>query len=375
MRTSRRMSHAWFLEQFEDLVQANKLRVNALGMSEEGRPLFAYQWGSGSCKWMAWSQMHGDEYSSTHTLLRWVQELSNLPEEKALILESRFSFLVIPVVNPDGLERATRENAKGIDLNRDFNTLEAVESRILRNQIDLFKPHLSFNMHDQRSIFSVGVKSAAGSILVPFSSSAKHRNEAWTVAATNAGKLVNSLENLDQSLAVGKYTDDYYPEAFGDNLMALGFPNILVECGFAKDVNRMDVVQWWAAALTQLMIDSVRSKHNFVQSYDGVPFMVKRYADIACTNTSGDVFAAFILVPSEASDVHLWKLQNVELDVFDEPVQGRITWKYRDEAHFMDSFPADSPSTQRNKTAMIDPAGKKWTADQVASLISQNLLH
>lgn len=60
--------------------------------------------------------------------------------------ENRFSdsfgWMVIPVINPTGLEAGKRETAEGIDLNRDYKILQATESRAHRALLDELAPNL-----------------------------------------------------------------------------------------------------------------------------------------------------------------------------------------------------------------------------------------
>ena len=63
--------------------------------------------------------IHGDELTSVSIVFRWI-ELLKQPAGDA----SRYRWRVIPVLNPDGLlaRPATRVNARGVDLNRNFPT-------------------------------------------------------------------------------------------------------------------------------------------------------------------------------------------------------------------------------------------------------------
>ena len=67
------------------------------------------------------------------------------------------------MLNPDGAEAYTRVNAQGIDLNRDVIDVKALESQVLQQVLKKVNPQYCFNLHDQRTIFSV----APGRYLTP----------------------------------------------------------------------------------------------------------------------------------------------------------------------------------------------------------------
>ena len=112
--------------------------------------------------------MHGDELTSASLALHWI----GLAEKARQPVHWRF----IPVLNPDGLlaRRPTRVNARGVDLNRNFNTpgwerdapyywekrtrkdprrwpgptpLSEPESRFLHEQMAQFRPQLVVSIH------------------------------------------------------------------------------------------------------------------------------------------------------------------------------------------------------------------------------------
>ncbi len=58
--------------------------------------------------------IHGDEPLAGEMALEWEARLQGI--------EHRNSWRVVPMLNPDGLKRKTRQNANGVDLNRNFPT-------------------------------------------------------------------------------------------------------------------------------------------------------------------------------------------------------------------------------------------------------------
>lgn len=62
--------------------------------------------------------IHGDEYSSVSLMFRWMETLNQYHS-------GLFHWHWVPLLNPDGLlatDKATRQNANGVDLNRNFPT-------------------------------------------------------------------------------------------------------------------------------------------------------------------------------------------------------------------------------------------------------------
>jgi len=66
------------------------------------------------------SGIHGDEPAPPLALLSLIDSGA---------LDTRAVWFVVPLLNPDGLSRGTRENASGTDLNRDFRHLVSPEIR------------------------------------------------------------------------------------------------------------------------------------------------------------------------------------------------------------------------------------------------------
>ena len=140
--------------------------VEIIGSSVSSNSIYGVQIGSGSKKVLMWSQMHGNESTTTKALF----DVFNCFKAKELnsILKG-CSFYFIPILNPDGAQAYTRINANSVDLNRDAQDLSQPESKVLRKIFEEFKPDFCFNLHGQRTIFSAGEinNSATLSFLAP----------------------------------------------------------------------------------------------------------------------------------------------------------------------------------------------------------------
>lgn len=95
--------------------------VEVLGHSVEQRPILGLRVGASSEHRTSLRMLgahHGDERPSLDFVLALARDYtSHLSEEDA----QRLSVLFVPAVNPDGVVAATRHNAHGVDLNRNYN--------------------------------------------------------------------------------------------------------------------------------------------------------------------------------------------------------------------------------------------------------------
>lgn len=140
------------------------------------------------------------------------------------------------MVNPDGAFLYTRANANAVDLNRDSVDLSQPESTVLRKVFDAFQPNYGFNLHDQRSIFSVSDtgKPATVSFLAPSFDESKSYN----VTRTKAVKWIETMHaTLEKYIPgqIGRFDDGFNINCIGDRFQSLGVPTILFEAGHFHD--------------------------------------------------------------------------------------------------------------------------------------------
>lgn len=229
------------LDRIEPLLQQfntqNQLKV--AGESVQNRPIYSYTIGHGSTRILMWSQMHGNESTTTKALFDLLNLLhSNTPMANQWL--SHFTLLCLPMLNPDGSEIWTRENANGIDLNRDAQNLSQPESRILRECFNTFQPDYCFNLHDQRTIYGVGDsgKSATVSFLSPSYNESRDIN---AVRGKSMAVIVAMNEALQRVIPnqVARFDDGFNLNCVGDTFQSMEVPTILFEAGhFPKDYQR-----------------------------------------------------------------------------------------------------------------------------------------
>jgi hypothetical protein len=104
----------------------------------------------------------------------------------------------------------TRENANGIDLNRDAQHLSQPESQVLRQAFDNFKPDYCFNMHDQRTIYGAGTtgKPATVSFLAPSYNQKCEFNDARLRAVDVIVAMNNELQKYIPG-QIGRFDDTF----------------------------------------------------------------------------------------------------------------------------------------------------------------------
>jgi hypothetical protein len=225
-------------------------QVEIIGKSVLENPIYKYQIGTGKIKILLWSQMHGNESTTTKALFDFINVL-NGDSELAKKLLTTFTFCCIPMLNPDGAKLYTRENANKVDLNRDSQDLSQPESRILRETFEKFKPDYCYNLHDQRTIFGVGStgKPATLSFLAPAYNEAREINES-RLKAINLIAGINQVLQLYIPGQVGRFDDSFNINCIGDTFQSLGVPTVLFEAGhFPNDYLREETRKYVFIAL------------------------------------------------------------------------------------------------------------------------------
>jgi hypothetical protein len=227
---------------------SNQLEI--IGNSVLNNPIYKYQIGNGKTKMLFWSQMHGNESTTTKALFDLFNVL-NSDSELARNLLSAFTFCFIPMLNPDGAQLYTRENANKVDLNRDSQNLSQPESKVLRKAFENFKPDYCYNLHDQRTIFGVGStnKPATLSFLAPAYNEAREINES-RLKAINLIAGINTVLQQYIPNQVGRFDDSFNINCIGDTFQSLSVPTLLFEAGhFANDYNREETRKYVFMAL------------------------------------------------------------------------------------------------------------------------------
>ena len=91
------------------------LKIDVIGKSVLNDSIYAIKIGSGPKKIFMWSQMHGNESTTTKAIFDLLNTLLGNDREVSQVLNA-CTILIIPILNPDGAKAYTRINANEIDL-------------------------------------------------------------------------------------------------------------------------------------------------------------------------------------------------------------------------------------------------------------------
>src|SRR5688500_145188 len=227
----RRFDQETFLASIRPVLDGGALRAEEVARSIEGRPIRAISFGEGPTTVLLWSQMHGDESTATMALadiMRFLDGAEDDPLRERLRRSLTVTF--VPMLNPDGAERFRRENALGVDVNRDARRLATPEARALKGLRDRIRPDFGFNLHDQgaRTVAGSGGEQVAIALLAPAADADRSygevRSRARLLAAGIAAALATEIPGR-----VAKYDDTFNPRAFGDLMQQWGTSTVLIE--------------------------------------------------------------------------------------------------------------------------------------------------
>jgi hypothetical protein len=266
---------------------SDRFELSIIGTSVKGEDIPMVKVGSGAYKVLAWSQMHGNESTTTKALIDFFRFLSG-QEELGMAILNGFTVYVIPILNPDGAKAYTRVNANQVDLNRDAQNLTEPESQVLRSVYNTFKPDLCLNLHGQRTIFNVGTtpKPATVSFLSPAFDEARGISESRLMAM----KLICAMNNDLQKIIpgqVGRYDDGFNPNCVGDAFQMQNVPTILFEAGhYPQDYDREVTRKLIFNSYLSLFESLIRNTYNVYRQsdYQEIPENGKYFFDILIKN-------------------------------------------------------------------------------------------
>jgi hypothetical protein len=287
-------------------LQNSQIQTKIIGESEEGRAIYQLKLGKGKKRILVWSQMHGNESTGTKAVfdfLKFIQRFSTHEITESIL--NNCSITIVPMLNPDGAQAYTRVNANNVDLNRDAVELEAKESKLLRSILEEVNPEFCFNLHDQRTIF--GVEGTKNPATISFLAPSEEEKRTITEGRKETMNVIVAMNDLLQEIIpnhVGRYTDEFYPTATGDNFQKLGHNTILIEAGhFPNDYDREEVRKFNFYALLQGIyhISSAETFKEF-EKYLAIPNNIKNFYDVIYRSKNNEKDVAYQYVESIEND-------------------------------------------------------------------------
>jgi hypothetical protein len=298
---NRRFNHAQYWAALAPSLQSKALRTTPVGASTHGRTLRAITFGSGPTTIFLWSQMHGDESTATMALadlLGWFALADGQRDAVRDRIASQLTVVMLPMLNPDGAELFQRENAVGVDINRDVRRMSTAEARVLKAVRDSIKPQFGFNLHDQnaRTLGRPGNQRVGIALLAPAAevtnSFGPVRADARLVAARIRAVLEREIPGR-----IARYDDTFNPRAFGDLMQAWGTRTVLIESGALPDdadkqrLRRVNVIAILSA------LDAIATgdfRHESAETYTAMPVNSGSAVDVV-------VRGASLVIPGQPS--------------------------------------------------------------------------
>lgn len=295
----------WYREHFENRLMGRYITLDKIqpilnrldgaiefsiaGYSEMDREIPLLKIGTGNKKVLAWSQMHGNESTTTKALFDLLKFLTVNSEYKTQVDKflDYHTLYILPILNPDGAFLYTRCNANDVDLNRDAQQLTQKESQVLRAVFDRVRPDLCLNMHDQRTLFGLdNGKPATVSFLSPAADAERTITPTRQVAMEEIVKMNACLQSIIPG-QVGRFDDSFNPACVGDTFQMKGVPTILFEAGhFPEDYQREKTREMVFYALLALfdILENKEEVNTQWESYHDIPENRKNFRDIILRN-------------------------------------------------------------------------------------------
>ncbi|WP_396197256.1 M14 metallopeptidase family protein [Flavobacterium sp.] len=296
---------------------ADQFEVKVIGQSVLQKEIYQVKIGSGKTKILIWSQMHGNEPTTTKGLFDFFNFLAS-DTELAHQIKSNYTLLCIPMLNPDGAFAYTRENANGIDLNRDAVAETQPEMQLLKRTYEQFKPDYCYNLHDQRTIFGTeGFNSPATiSFLAPAFDAACQYNSTRMKAVEIIVAMVEVLESYLPH-QIGRFDDAYNVNCTGDYFTTQQTPTILFEAGhYPNDYNRDESRKFVFIALVASFL---RQNENVVVDND-----LTKYLRIPQNNKC---FFDIIYRNIKIIDNNVEKIINFAAQYREEVIAGKVKFR------------------------------------------------
>jgi hypothetical protein len=280
--------------------------IKEVGKSYQGREIYIAKIGTGKTKLFFWSQMHGDESTATAALLDILNFFKadfhtstfqhGSADEKTWfnnfrdVILKNCTLYLLPMLNPDGAELWQRRTAQEIDMNRDALALQTPEARLLKKLRTELQPDFGFNLHDQNIYYTAGNTKTCATIsfLAPPTDYEKTINPQRKKAMQVIGLLAEKLQKFIPN-GVAKFSDDFEPRAFGDNIQRWGTSTILVESGgYPQDSEKQFIRKLNFVLLLEACHSIATQAYNTMslEKYNAIPQNEKLLKDLIIRNVA-----------------------------------------------------------------------------------------
>lgn len=264
------------------------LDIETIGVSENGLPIDLITIGNGPKKLLLWSQMHGNESTTTRAvfdLLHFLSDTTNVASQNIL---NHCTLYIVPMLNPDGAALYTRANFNNIDLNRDAQNVSQAESIIFKKLVEKVAPLVAFNLHGQRTIFSAGEtnKSAIVSFLSPSSDALRSITESRKRGMRIISEMNKALQQHIPN-CVGRYDDGFNINCTGDTLEHKNITTILFEAGHHPEDYDREITRKWMYLSLVTALDFIASNQTTTENHEAyfdIPENGKCFKDIIVRN-------------------------------------------------------------------------------------------
>jgi hypothetical protein len=137
---------------------SERVEIDVIGESVEGRPIHLARIGYPTAPSEAEARdkpalfaictVHGNEWTPRESCMKFMRDLALSDDPAITAVLSEYAVLITPTANPDGRAANTRENAQGIDVNRDYLGLVSPESRIIVDVLNRYRPTVVVDGHN-----------------------------------------------------------------------------------------------------------------------------------------------------------------------------------------------------------------------------------
>ena len=138
--------------------QSKRLSVSVIGRTIKKRPLHLVRIGHPAPASPAEGRkhpvvlfvcsQHGNEPAGREACLQLLRDLAFTTNDKLVNQLKKTTVLFVPSANPDGRAANTRENANGVDINRDHLNLVTPEARAVAGIVRDWKPEVVMDLHE-----------------------------------------------------------------------------------------------------------------------------------------------------------------------------------------------------------------------------------